>query len=260
MLLIMKKTLGICGDSFMSPLNGEGRGKHFTEILAEKLDLDLFVFARGGCSNQTIRLQMEEMLKNPPDLVLIGLTSPDRIEIPIGDLSTDDYFKKYSMFNFLKDDGIYNIEYHTYSEDQSSDKDLFKKTIPKMRSETMNNIFNNIKNAKNFYSQNQIRAIEYYFQYLYDCEWKKQQDSWIIADGLNKLIRHNIDFLLILNHLSEENFYFCKEKIISKDSELNPQILYSPDKISPYGFHLTEEDEIFLAEKWYPVIKERMNI
>ena len=63
-------TLGVCGDSFMSAtMNTEreetwdSEGRHFTEILAKKIGYDYFTLARAACSNNAIRLQVDEMIK-----------------------------------------------------------------------------------------------------------------------------------------------------------------------------------------------------
>jgi len=83
----MRKTLGVCGDSFMATKNYEegvdnGHGKHFTEILAKKLDCDLITYARGGCSNQAIRLQIDEIIKllNKLNFFLFKTVSKDILD------------------------------------------------------------------------------------------------------------------------------------------------------------------------------------
>ena len=67
----------------------------------------------------------------------------------------------------------------------------------------------------------------------------------------------NISFNIIIYNLHLDNFQHSKENIIDRDSDLNPWKYYSPTKNSPYSFHLLEEDEIVLAEKWYDLIKHK---
>ena len=57
--------IGICGDSYMASLKEGcfGHGKHFTDLLRERNGWDIIMLARGGCSNFTIRLQIDEILK-----------------------------------------------------------------------------------------------------------------------------------------------------------------------------------------------------
>ena len=145
------KKIGICGDSFMASISYDeknddnGYGKHFTEILAQKLNCELVTFARGACSNQAIRLQIDEVIKEKPDCVIIGLTSSDRIEIPIKNTKTTEYYKKitnkFISESFNYDDGLYNIDYRNYPDNSSKHKN-FNLIEPKLISETINNFFN----------------------------------------------------------------------------------------------------------------------
>jgi len=248
-----KKILGVCGDSFMSAINDigpdSGYGKHFTEIIGKKLDWDVVTFARGGCSNQTIRLQIDEIIKFKPDFVIIGLTTPDRIEIPIDDLSTLNYYDKFHQTNYLIQDGLYNIQYDSYP-DQSSNHNRFKLIKPKLKSETINNILSEV-NANKYFTKEQIDALKQYYNYLYDFQWKTQQDNWIISDGLHKLIYNKIEFVVINSHLNDDIFYYCNDKVIGKTHELNPWTYYNHNITTPFRFHLPEDIEIILAEKWY---------
>lgn len=260
----MKKILGVCGDSFMAAINdvGEnsGYGLHFTEILGKKLDWDVVTFARGGCSNNAIRLQIDEIIKYNPSHVIIGLTSPDRMEIPIEDLKIEEfknknYYKKIQQINFIPSNGIFNIEYSSYP-DQSSNHEGFKKTPPTLRSETLYNVFNY---ENSVLSKEQLKAVEYYYNYLYDFEWKRKLDAWVISDGLHKLKNNNIDFTVIISHFELDDFHFFKNDIANISSDLNPNKYYSTEPTTPYRFHLTEEDEIKLAEHWYKFLQNKSN-
>lgn len=252
----LKKKLGICGDSFMAAINksetnpNNGYGKHFTEILREKLKCDVVTFAKGGVSNQTIRLQIEEIIKEKPDHVIIGTTTPDRIEIPISDVSISDYDDKWKEKNYHPFNSLYNIKYDDTLNNQSSNHTGFKQHEPTMISETINNLFNYHKNNK-IVTKEKKQAIKDYYNYIYDYEWKMQQDSWILCDGLYKLEKRGITFNIILHNLHLHYFDDFKESIIGPDSELNPWKYYNNKIISPYPFHLLEEDEINLAKFWY---------
>ena len=110
-----RKILGVCGDDSVS----------FTDSLSTKLNWDIVSFARHGCNNSIIRLQIDEIIKLNPNYVIIGFVSPSN-----------------------------------------------------------------------------------------DSNWEKQQDTWIIADGLRKLMEHNIKFSFINNgQLFENDLYFVKDNI-----------------------------------------------
>jgi hypothetical protein len=258
----MRKKLGVCGDSFMAAINksdsepNNGYGKHFTEILGKKLNCDVVTFAKGGVSNQTIRLQIEEIIKENPDHVIIGTTSPDRLEIPIPDLRVSDYHDKWKEKNYRPFNSLYNIKYIDSLNNQSQNHPGFRLDEPKMISETISNLIVHKKDHP-ILSRRKKEAIIEYFDYLYDHEWKIQQDSWILCDGLYKLQKRGISFDVIIQHLHLGYFEDFTDYIIGPQNDLNPWKHFSPEVNSPYTFHLLEDDEVFLADLWYKKINKK---
>ena len=72
----------VCGDSWMSP-SVMLPNTHFTQIVAEKLNLDLVCLSRGGMSNGGICAQIESAIDMNPDLIIFNTTCFDRIEVSI---------------------------------------------------------------------------------------------------------------------------------------------------------------------------------
>lgn len=255
------KKLGVCGDSFMASIGYEendldnGYDKHFTELLAKKLGWDIVTFARGACSNQTIRLQIDEVIKEKPDLVIIGLTSPDRIEFPIYDLSVSDYNDKYNAKNYKIDDGLYNIDYNDYP-DKSSNHLKFKEISPKLSSETIGNMF--VGNHSTKINNYDIEILQKWFQRFFDYTWKIQQDTWIISNGLRKLQDNNINFFCIINMLHQNEFSIFNNSIIDNNSNLNPWLYFNPKGNVKYRFHTSLEDQEILSDLWYEFIKNQI--
>lgn len=257
--------LGVCGDSYMSSISynpndiDNGSGKHFTELLGEKLGWEVVTFARGACSNQAIRLQIDEIIKQRPDCVIIGTTSPDRIEFPIKDLSVNDYFDKFSLNDKIYNpmNGLYNIDYRDFP-DLSSQHENFKKIVPTLTSETIGNMFNNPSSSR--LNKNEIKLVKDWFQRFFDTRWKAQQDTWIISNGLRKLMDENIDFYCINNFLDINELSIYGDRIIEPVSKLNPWTYYNPNnnKIK-YRFHTSLEDQETLANKWYEFLINRDN-
>lgn len=249
-----KKIIGICGDSFMAAIEKDeshpdnGHGKHFTEILAKKLDWDIITYARGGCSNQSIRLQIDEIIKHKPNHVIIGSTTPDRLEIPIPNLSVTAYEDKWTEKNYNPFNGLYNISYMNYNS-ESRRHEGFSKIEPTLVSETMSNIFRNTN--LDHIGKEKKNAIEQYFMYLYDYEWKSQQDSWILSEGLYKLKENKISFDIIIYNLHIHTFSSHFRNVIDNKNPLNPWTYYDPKTNSPYPFHLLENDEILLSNLWF---------
>jgi hypothetical protein len=233
------KKLGVCGDSYMASMSYDetnldnGYDKHFTELLVKKLNWNIVTFARVGCSNQTIRLQIDEIIKEKPDLVIIGTTMPDRLEFPINDIDLYDI-----------ENGIYNIDYRDCP-NVSCNNIKFNEIKPKLISMTLNDIFTGYKLR---FTKDEIEMLKFWYQRFFDNKWKQQQDSWIIANGLRKLLDNNIPFFCINSFLLYNEFEIFGDRIVY-DSELNPWSYW--DNENKYWFHTTLESQVILANKWY---------
>ncbi len=73
--------LMVAGCSF-SAVSKTLPGTAWSEQLAHRLGWDLVNLARQGCSNGGIRIQIDEIRRQRPDLAIIGPTFWDRMEIP----------------------------------------------------------------------------------------------------------------------------------------------------------------------------------
>lgn len=180
--------LGVCGDSFLAATQDHewrmdlkgSPGKHFTELLAKRLDYDYFTLARGACSNTAIRLQIDEMIRQEVDFVIVGTTSQNRIEYPM----------KNKLVEFGK--GIYNIIYEKHP-DQSSLNTNF--THPHIVSETVNNVLSGYGQVRD---EEQLESIKRYFMDVYHEDIRKLQDGWIISDGVRALREAKIPYVVLL--------------------------------------------------------------
>lgn len=254
--------LGVCGDSFMSAtLNTdhapcqESEGKHFTEILAKKINYDYFTLARGACSNFAIRLQISEMIKQKVDLIIVGTTTSNRVEIPnIG--------KK-----FDQELGVYNLDYRTeYYPDRSTLNTNFKHHII---SDTLTNIFTDTRplfkkifNLKqtNFLppiSQDQIYALQGYLNYLFDDNYKNIIDTFIIQSGIKSLEDSKIPYIVILMGLNSNTLYtnlFSTNdyRFIVESSPLNPYSWGTGDR----RWHTSDLAQKQGADLWYDYLIE----
>ena len=208
--------LAICGDSwFCSDLKYPG--KSFGEILASRNGWDLLTLARGGCSNFAIALQIDKAIELNANYIVIGPTTPDRIELPIIDDTTSTIWDKLkSSFNFnswfteqpkvyAKDRGLSNVQYAPHP-DLSSLHEFLKN--PTIISESMNNIAFDACNSE-FYKLtiDQKTALKAYMVNLYDRGIKMQYDCWIISDACRRLIESKIPFVIFTNNLYDSEFY-----------------------------------------------------
>lgn len=245
--IVMKK-IGICGDSFMASTRNNDEsicGEHFTDLLAEKLNCELVTFARSAASNEVIRLQIDEIIKFKPDLIIIDSTTPDRIEVPI-----------YENKEFDKDKGIYNMDYRNYSNNKSSIHSGFIVNRPSLLTNTLSN---HIKSG--LLDKEKEKSIYRFIGSLYDERWEAMKDSWVLAEGLRKLDDLNIDYYFILNGLlNEEVFYFCADKTINTSNGLSPFKYFKRELVSLCPHHLLKEHQIILADLWYDFLKNKINV
>jgi hypothetical protein len=247
-----KPILGVVGDSYFSasaPDSAAGEaenpsGKHYTEILANMLGYDYFTLARGACSNTAIRLQVDEMIKQGVDFVIYGTTTEGRIEYPITD-------------HYNPGMGVYNIEYN-HCADLSSLNPLFG--VNNIRSETLSNIVCNPPHPSATRDQAQLDALNSYFEHIYIEGVKAQQDSWIIASGLQALRRAGIPFMLVMyqcnlrydsyfNQQSSRFVFGCDENQV----DLTPQH-YTTNTLRRW--HTSDESQQILAQKTHKYILE----
>ena len=49
--------------------------------------------------------------------------------------------------------------------------------------------------------KNTHQAIRYYINHIYDANWKRQQDRWIISDGAVKLQEAGVNFMMVTHNL-----------------------------------------------------------
>jgi hypothetical protein len=228
-------TFAVCGDSwFSSDINHPG--KSFGEIIAAKNNWNLVSLARGGCSNFAISLQIDKAIELESNFILVGCTTPDRIEIPIIDNQTKSIWEKLrSSFNwddwsytqpevYKKNYGISNV-WHRHHADLSNLNSWIKD--PTIISESLNNlIFNNPYDI----DTSQIEALKLYATALYDSGIKRQIDCWIMSDACRRLLASNIPFLFYIEPLFDPSDHW--QTGFKKDIEW----LDSKHRIDPWQF------------------------
>lgn len=244
----MIRKLGICGDSFMSPptFDVDGYGKHFTQKLSKRLGCELIPLSRGAATNFHIRLQIEEIIKFKPDLVIVGTTSVDRLDIPLEHTINVDPVKR---SNYRKMD-VRDIS-HIGHRDLSSE--YVVNPTPTTVSQSISTLINSEVRApgKDLLSEYQIESVKSYFQHLYDPNYKRMVDSYLIADGVRRLMESGIEFYVLNAMLDETILSFGGERILSFNNDLIPQNYYSEESSPIYPFHTNEIEQDILCEKWY---------
>jgi hypothetical protein len=189
--------LMVAGCSF-SAVSKSLPGTSWSEVLAGKLGWDLENLARQGCSNGGIRLQIEEIRRQRPDFAIITPTFWDRMEIPARAAPYDWSIKgggenpplerhlqdKHKNNGYNRADGINNVNYG------NNNYNMICETI-----------FSLAENYPHPYRSGKIdkqtqTAIRHWIDCIYDTHWKKQQDEWIIREGILQLYLDGIKFFV----------------------------------------------------------------
>jgi hypothetical protein len=113
-------------------------------------------------------------------------------------------------------------------------------------------------------------AIKQYINYLYDSNWKLQQDRWIIRDGIIQLFYSGIPFLLVANTIWNSNTVrtafpnVIPDKYFTLDYKQTPAYASTnwelPNKTKDPGYHTLPEGQVYLADVYYKIITETFGI
>lgn len=213
----------VCGDSF-----GCGSGlpeetafeNSFGGKVAEHFDVPLKVYARGGCCNYVIYLQVKKIVEQYKNslikpFVLITTTHHSRFTFP-SDSNTE--HSNYSISD------VDYLNYHPYSK---TTPETCRKLPPfelnknpKLVSETVSNIVYYLKgevpNLKYLFTRiaRKLNSVKMYYADLYDDEIKHSYDDGIILLAHNELKAAGIDHLIMTpererhKFIDKENFFF----------------------------------------------------
>lgn len=186
----------VCGCSLSADsVNYPGTGYGYQT--ARRLEWDVEILARPGCSNGGIRIQIDEALRQQPDFVIVAPTFCDRIEIPantepydwIRDKNLPDHLQKELPTGYDKQAGIDNVNYGT------NPYRMICENIVTL-AENRDNPYRTGKIDKNTQA-----AIRQYINHMYDAKWKRQLDEWIMRDGIMQLFYARIPFLVVAGPL-----------------------------------------------------------
>lgn len=238
----MVKNLIVCGDSFSQSINREPYQKtHWSELLSERLNLNLINLSQSGCSSRMISFQIMETLKFSDTLTVVVPSST------------------FSRFDILSDPDstlkrIVGLEDFKY----------FRRSPPSHLNETLP--FIESKNLHEF--DNDPMALDFLSSKL-PWELYRHIDKWALFYALSQLVRHNRNFLLISgifhpNHLPYDTVEFIDifgNRFIVDESEFS-FVKYGIDKhkhknfIDP-GYHTHPKDQIAISIEIENLIKRR---
>jgi hypothetical protein len=262
----MRKKLMVAGCSFSSTAP-EPDGTSWSEILADRLGWDLINLARQGCSNGGVRIQMEEIRRQRPDFAIVTPTFWDRMEIPATAAPYDWINHKPGGWNPPLEQHLQNRERKNgYQREDGIDNVNYGNNNYNMICET---IFSLAENYPHPYRSTPITkqaqtAIRHYIDAIYDNHWKKQQDEWIITEGVLQMYLDGLAFLLqptllwpfepdnsdLWNQLFPKmipSHYImtdCGQSVLSVCGN-NPFDGHDP------GYHSNAQGQQIIADNWY---------
>ena len=129
-------------------------------------------------------------------------------------------------------------------------------------------IFSLAENYEHPYRSNKIDnntqlAIQQYINFIYDSNWKLQQDCWIIRDGIMQLFYSGIPFLLVANNIWTSNTVRAAIPGVVADIYMTLNYKHTPAYAVnewPFtgddpGYHGDPKSQEYLADVYYDLIK-----
>jgi hypothetical protein len=266
----MKKKLMVAGCSFSATAKNLD-GTSWSEVLSKHLGWELVNLARQGCSNGGVRVQIEEIRRQRPDFAIITPTFWDRMEIPATSAPYDwnqpvggwspklqQHLQDRTIKNgYNRNDGIDNVNYG------NNNYNMICETI-----------FTLAENHEHPYRSGRIdkntqTAIRHYIDCVYDSAWKKQQDEWIITEGILQLFLDQIPFIVspvllwpfdVANIDQWSNIFpkIIPSHYVMQDSQESVLAVSGsyPFKGEDPGYHMSAQGQEVVANNWYQRITQ----
>jgi hypothetical protein len=261
----MQKHLMVAGCSF-SAVSNTLPGTSWSERLAERLGWRLTNLARQGCSNGGIRIQLDEIRRQRPDFAIVTPTFWDRMEIPARGANYEWNQKNSNKGNHLQDH-LQNCAIGNGYDRQAGIQNVNYGTDPsRMICET---IFTLAQNSSHPYRMGLIpretqQAVKHYIDQMYDSNWKKQQDEWIMVEGVLQMYFDGLAFLVqpsLLWPWNPDNTMLWRQAFpaVLPDKFI---MLNEPESVLPLtgnnsfegedpGYHGSPYSQELIAENWY---------
>jgi hypothetical protein len=264
----------VAGCSYSAP-SQKLPGTSWSEILADKLGWRLTNLARQGCSNGGIRIQIEEIRRQRPDFAVVTPTFWDRMEIPAHGAAYDwgeshthnqnslqDHLQDRTIGNgYNRDHGIRNINYGTESSN--------------MICETIFTLAQNLSHAyrMGLIPRETQTAVKHHIDQLYDSNWKKQQDEWIMTEGVLQMYFDGLNFLVQPSLLWPWDPYntdlwrrtfpsVISDRYIMLDERQSvlPLTGNNPFEGQDPGYHGSPRSQELIAENWFNRIRRDFSL
>lgn len=220
----------VCGCSFMA-IDNRLNNTHFTQIIAKSLSADLESFSKFGSTNFTIRLQIEEAIQQRPDLIIIGFTNIDRLDL--------------SHRPYLIDNGIRNIEYKS----RYVKPNFYDSKLVTTRSEPIVD-FDHSDNLKQWITE------------IYDDQLKRHSDYFLATGALDKIEKNRIPYVFTRGALNGMDWSEFEKNEVDYETGC-PWNFVTPPGTKEQGseiYHTTISKQRELAEVWLEKINENTSL
>jgi hypothetical protein len=262
------KKLAVCGCSFSAPSNDPKlKGTSWGEQLAELLGWDLLHYARQGVSNGGIRVMIDQCIRDKVDFAVIAPTFHDRMEIP-ATAAPFDWTKSTDGWNPLIQQHLQDVDIKNgYNEDLGVHNINYGSNNYTLISETIYTLAENFSHPYRSQKLDKMTsdAVKQYINFMYDSNWKLQQDRWIIRDGIMQLHYHKIPFLLVACNIYDSNTVREHFPDVIEDSSLTMAYEDTPAYATnewPFegedpGYHGAVESQTYIAKRYKEIIDAR---
>lgn len=211
----MVNEIVVCGDSFACGIGIPFKycfEKSFGGVLAEHYNVPHTVYARSGCCNYVIYLQVKKVIEDyrhkKTPLVIISTTNHSRSVFPTDNTDNSTYV----------DYKLEDVEY-TLHEPYSGMEYQYRRSLPfvpnpkpKLASETVSNVLyylgGSAPNLSYLFSnlKNKLSAIKVFYEELYDDSIKQNYDSGIILLMHKLLEENNIPHIILSSNDHHDRF------------------------------------------------------
>jgi hypothetical protein len=240
-------------------------------VLAKKLGWDVEILARQGCSNGGVRIQIDEVIRQRPDFAIIAPTFWDRMEIPAGAAPYDWTKNTERGWNPSLQQHLQHEHLNGYDRSAGIDNVNYGNNPYRMICET---IFSLAENYEHPYRSGRIdkdtqAAVKQYINHMYDSNWKRQQDEWIIRDGIMQTFYSGIPFLVVANNLWDSVTIRAAIPKVVADQYLTLAYEETPAYATnqwPFkgqddpGYHGSPASQEYLADIYYKKICEQLHL
>lgn len=252
------KHLVVCGDSFMSP-NNRYPNKHFIEIFCKALGFEMTSYARAGCSNGAIVIQLETALQNKPDLIIYNITNVNRVEFRVDQNRPLNHYEAFNLHNPYTVHELGDVSWATLQQSDKFYQNYSDKRIASLNLATILDEFTNSKQQDNFNKhvselypdwKEKCQSLRSYYKHIYDEKWEIQKQQMMLFTALYRLETKNIpcillhDFIAFLESAYAPKWFTKKYSLHDAINKIrcNPKPLESDP-----GWHLSFQDSELVA-------------